>query len=177
MSLILRNLDEKTKRFMLEEVNMDIGTNSLYISDRLNPSGRIQYPDLLTESINNGNDSTLADKLRRGCFNPTYQRRKPKGGFSSVTMPINAPDTLAEGEFNRFYVRALCRIVIDENAGQLKVYRAKHADNPRADSEMKIGQIVNANSLLSDLRRNIGIDTHLGIPAGPNSGLSVELIP
>jgi hypothetical protein len=35
--------------------------------------------------------------------------------------------------------------------------------------------LVNAAALLTDLRGSIGIDTHLGIPGGVNSGLSVRL--
>jgi hypothetical protein len=58
----------------------------------------------------------------------------------------------------------------------LKVYRARYSENPRYESEQKIGSFVDAEKLLADLRNNIGIDTHLGVPGGPNSGLSVELV-
>lgn len=176
MALILRNLDEKTRSVMLDEINFDIDHDSLYISDRLNASGKEEYPRLLMENVKKGNDSSLADRLGRGFFNPTYRRKKPNGGYSEVKMPNNAPESLSEGEFNRFYIRALSKIVIDEGKGQLKVYRAKYSENPRPESEVKIGQIVDPHKLLDDLRNNIGINTSLGIPAGPNSGLSVELI-
>jgi hypothetical protein len=39
-----------------------------------------------------------------------------------------------------------------------------------------IGKIIECDKLLNDLRENIGMDTILGLPPGPNSGLSVELI-
>ena len=40
---------------------------------------------------------------------------------------------------------------------------------------MRVGSAVPTLRLLDDLRANIGVDTALGIPAGPNSGLSVSL--
>lgn len=81
---------------------------------------------------------------------------------------------LAEGEFNRYYIRALCLRAIEEGK-KLKVYRAKEVGNPRSESAVKIGQEVDSQLLLADLRKNIGIDTCFGLPAGPNSGLSVRL--
>ena len=89
-------------------------------------------------------------------------------------MPRNAPLTLAEGEFNRFYIRALCKFAIYNNK-KIRVYRAKTVSNPRIESEEKIGQILDANCLLNDLRQNVGIDTFLGLPS-VNSGLSIEII-
>ena len=92
-------------------------------------------------------------------------------------MPVNAPDVLAEGEFNRFYMRGVCRRAIVESVSKLVVYRAKPVENPRPDSESKLGATVEPSALLADLRANIGIDTFLGLPAGPNSGLCVKLEP
>lgn len=176
MALTLRNLDEQTRAAMLEEVELDINNGKLYISDRLNALGKQRYPELLIENIKKGDDLTLANALKQGLFNSTYQRKKPKGGFSNVTMPSNAPDMLAEGEFNRFYIRGLCKRAVETGNGQLRVYRSRFSQNPRPESERKIGQIVNASELLSDMRNNVGTETYFGVPNGPNSGLSVELI-
>jgi hypothetical protein len=55
------------------------------------------------------------------------------------------------------------------------VYRAKEVVNPRAESVALIGKSLPAKQLLDDLRTNIGTDTALGLPPGPNSGLSVKL--
>ena len=176
MALILKNLNERTREAMLSEVEVDIKNGALYISERLNMHGRELYPVLLIESMKNGDDSTLANALRKGLFNPTYQRRKPKGGFTNAKMPGNAPESLAEGEFNRFYIRALCKIVIETGNGQLRVYRARFSQNPRPESERKIGCVVDAPQLLIDLRNNVGTETYFGVPNGPMSGLSVELI-
>ena len=88
----------------------------------------------------------------------------------------NASEVFAEGEFNRFYIRALCKRVISDNKGRLEIYRAKQVSNPRIESEMMIGRIIDPSKLLDDLRTNIGVDTVLGLPCGPNSGLSIRII-
>jgi hypothetical protein len=57
----------------------------------------------------------------------------------------------------------------------LLVYRAKAVMVPRADSQAMIGIMIDAKALLADLRIHQGVDTALGLPNGPNSGLSVRL--
>ena len=174
MLLELKNLDEITRKLMIDEINMDIKENNLYISDRLNTEGKLIYPKLLIESAESGTDEELAINLKsKNCFKLTCQRRKPKGGFSEAKVPSTAPQTLAEAEFNRFYVRALCLRVIQEKYGCLKVYRARFSENQREESKEKIGKIVDAEELLNDLRKNIGENAYIG---NPNSGLSVEIV-
>jgi hypothetical protein len=92
-------------------------------------------------------------------------------------VPHNAPETLAEGEFNRFYIRAICVIALRRGQTDVEVYRAKDVIKPRPESASKMGSRVDANALLNDLRTSIGVESALGIPAGPNSGLSVRLLP
>lgn len=177
MALQLANLDEHTRTLMVEELDIDVANGDVYLSPRLNHRGRVEYELLLRTAFLAGDDQSLADEIRsRGLLNASEQRRKPSGGFSTARVPVSAPETLAEGEFNRFYVRALCRRVIDEGVGGLEVYRAKTVSNPRSTSEAMIGRRVDADGLLQDLRTHPGVDTSLGLPAGPNSGLSVRLL-
>jgi hypothetical protein len=118
----------------------------------------------------------FAEQLRlNDCFNATFQRKNPKGGFITVRMPFNAAETLAEGEFNRFYIRGLCRRALETGISQLIIYRAKPVENPRSESELRIGATLEAAELLQDLRANIAVETCLGMPPGPNSGLCVKL--
>lgn len=173
MAFTFKNLTNETRRYMAEEVNYDLQKNILYISERLSAVGKSVYPALLLKSIESGTEATLAQSLL-GKFNSTCLRTK--NGISSVVkVPYNQNVTLAEGEFNRFYIRALCRIAIS-NGHKLKIYRAKLSSSPRIESERKIGSFIDPEHLLWDLRNNVGTDTALGLPPGPNSGLSVELV-
>ncbi len=176
MSLHLVDLNDEVRQFMLEEIELDIANNTLYPSKHFNERGHTAYPNMMRECCRAYDDSWLAAGLRaEGCMNATALRRKPKGGYTEVRVPVTAPDTFAEGEFNRFYARALCLTAIKADIPSLQIYRAKAVAIPRPDSEAKIGTLINARALLQDLRTHQGIDTALGLPPGPNSGLSVRL--
>jgi hypothetical protein len=172
MNLI--NLDDLTRGSSVKEIEQDLGRGALYISSRLSAKGAAEYSGLLLSAVRNGTVASLANELRaEGRLNTTEERRKPSGGFTTARIPVNAADMLAEGEFNRFYIRGLCVRAIAEGIPSLVVYRAKHVENPRSASEALIGSLISVDKLLKDLRENIGTDTALGLPAGPNSGLSV----
>jgi hypothetical protein len=176
MGLDYKNLDERTRVRMRAEIDLDVTQKTLYISDNLNQQGRDDYPDLLRAAAASGTDDTLGSELRTRLHTHEKPRRLKSGGFSKPpVMRTNAHEMLAEGEFNRFYIRALCLRAIEDGIPELIVYRAKVVDHPRSESQQKIGQRVPVDALLRDLRTHAGLDTVLGLPAGPNSGLSVRL--
>ncbi len=174
--LNLVNLDQGTRGFMLIELDDDLREARLYFSPRLTPKGVADWPALLRDAIERGSDATLAARLRTaGSLKRTETQRTSKGRTTTAEVPVNAAQTLAEGEFNRFYIRGLCRRVIDKGIGQLMIFRAKDVAARRPESEARIGKMVDPRKLLEDLRMNVGVDPVLGVPAGPNSGLSVRL--
>ena len=155
---------------------MDVDKGSIYFSNYLNETGQSAWPDLLTEAATNGTDDTLATRLRRdGFLKHEVERRKPTGGYTIARVPVTAPETMAEGEFNRYYVRGLCRRAIADGLPALQVYRAKAVMNPRSNSEEKIGTIIGPAVLLDDLRNTTGVEPALGLPPGPNSGLTLRI--
>ena len=161
---------------MLDEIALDVSKGTLYISDRLSAVGRVAYPRLLREAAESHDIAWLASQLRDGRhMNATEQRRKPKGGYTTAAVPVTAPDTLAEGEFNRFYARAICLRAIENKETEVVVFRAKQVSQPRAESVALVGKRLNAQVLLNDLRTHQGMDTAIRLPPGPNSGLSVRL--
>jgi hypothetical protein len=175
MSLRLESINDDVRKFMLQEVEYDSANRNLYKSKHFNDTGNSVYMDLIRQTVQLYDDDWLAERIRVGnCMNRTAIRRKPKGGYTEVKVPLTAPDTFAEGEFNRFYARGLCLHAIDIGVPSLLVYRAKAVMVPRAESEAMIGRLIEANALLQDLRTHQGVDTALGLPNGPNSGLSVR---
>jgi hypothetical protein len=177
MPLSLTNLDQRIRDLMIAEIDFDIAQNTLYISSRLSAVGVTDYPDLLNYAARLADDTGLASQLaQHSRINPTYQRRNPKtGGYTTDTMNRDAHETLAEGEFNRFYIRALCRRAIDDRIQSLIICRVKLVANPRPGSVAREGASVDPKNLLADLRANPGVETALQIPGGPNSGLSARL--
>src|SRR5262245_16731617 len=106
MALNFPNLDETTRQFMLEEIEYDIAQSKLYYSSRLSPAGKQLYPDMLRRAAGKGTNLTFAGEIRvPGRLNKTEERKALKGGVAIAQMPVTAADTLAESEFNRFYMR------------------------------------------------------------------------
>lgn len=176
MGLNYLNLDAATRSLMDAEIDLDIAKGTLYKSENLSPQGVAAYPGLIKNAAANGTDDSLAAAIRP-LLNSHEKPRQLKSGAFSVppVMRINAHEMLAEGEFNRFYIRAICLRALQSGATSVEVYRAKQVQNPRSESVAKVGTRVSAQALLDDLRAHPGIDTALGLPPGPNSGLSVRL--
>jgi hypothetical protein len=176
MSLYLVDLDERTRRLMLAELAYDMAQNQLHISPYLSPQGQHDYPNLLREALEHGDDATLGEALRKmRRIDRTGHRRLPTGGYMIVSVPHNAAETIAESEFNRYYIRALSRRAIEEGIEELIVYRAKPVQEPRPESEALVETSVDPAVLLRDLRDHPGEVPDLGIPGGPNSGITVRL--
>jgi hypothetical protein len=178
MGLAYENLDADTRKYMLEEIDMDVQAGTVYISRFLNPLGCARWPTLLREAASSGNDDGLAAAIMTDqCLHTQYEKKKPKGGTTWASVPYTASQTMGEGEFNRYYARGLCRRAIAEGVKELEVYRAKSVAVPRFDSQAKVGTLVDAELILADLRTTQGVEPALGLPPGPNSGLTLRLPP
>lgn len=174
MGLNYMNLDERTRELMLAEIDHD--GQALYSSENLSPVGKTDYPGLLRDAARRGSDDELAREIQTRLNSHEKPRTNKSGTTTTPRMRKNAHEMLAEGEFNRFYIRALCLRAIEDSIPHLIVYRAKQVRNARSASEAKIGTQVDPNALLQDLRSSAnGLDTALELPPGPNSGLSVRL--
>jgi hypothetical protein len=177
MALYLINLDERTRELMLEELDYDEERNQLHISPYLSNQGVYDYPALLRRALTEGDPESLAAALsEQRRIARTSDRRKPSGGYTIVTIPENAAEMIANDAYNRYYIRAVARRALEEGKQQVVVYRARPVDTPREESEERLETTVDAAALLEDLRRNTGADRpEMGIPSGPNSGISVYL--
>ena len=177
MALYFENLDDRTRKLMLDEMEYDIEHDQLHISPFLSGQGERDYANLLREALQSGNDETLAQSLRvHRRILKTLPRRNPKGGYSIAATAENAAEVLAESEFNRYYIRGLARRAIEDGVQQLVVYRAKPVRNPRPESEARVETAISPQEILDDLRSHPGDERPtLGVPSGPNSGLSVRL--
>lgn len=174
MGLNYLSLDATTRQYMLAEFKYDLDCDNCYLSKRFNDFGKTCFVEIMPSHIKEGSDDTLAEALKiKDCF-LTHEERRTKSGTILAKIPDTASQTFAEGEFNRFYIRSICLRAMEENKAII-VYRARISTNPRSDSEFLIGQTPSPESLLNDLRNNKGIDTSLGLPNGPNSGLSIKL--
>ncbi len=176
MAMDFRNLDERTRAFMAQEVERDLSRGSLYTSKRFNDKGKQEYPSLLLEAVKFHDGDWLALQLyARGLLAHGETRRLPKEIIAVAQVPTTAGVILAEGEFNRYYMRGVCRAALEAGITEVVVYRAKRVDRPRPESQAMLGKKIPAAALLEDLRAVPGTRSRYGIPSGPNSGLTLRL--
>lgn len=159
-------IPSEVRQLMVEEIALDHSMGGLYQSPRLTSIGAQDWPSLLMTAATNHSDGWLASQLR----DSTRMRVSEVTRTGTRQVPHSAPETLAEGEFNRYLCRAVCRASIEWGPGVVLVYRAKYVDEPRASSEALIGAKLDARQLLEQLRTRTA-----NVPGGPNSGLSVRL--
>ena len=174
MGIRYENLDSVTRGYMLEEIQL----GGHYESPRLTQEGLSAWPELMLQAAQGHDDDWLAQQL----LSKGYLRSEESYTRDGVTRSgrINQPHAaqqLGEGEFNRYYIRGLCRRAESEGKNKLIIYRGKEVNNPRPESEEKIGSAVSTEMLLSTLRKNdfVTIEDAIGIPGGPNSGLTCRL--
>jgi hypothetical protein len=176
MPFEFENLDDLTRSLMLDEVGIDLASGPLYESVRLTDAGAGAWENLFRAACQAGDDVTLVAAL--GVPGGPYidaLEPNPRAPGESKRVPSNAAATMAEGEFNRYYIRALCRRAMTDGA-RVQVYRARFSRNPDPESEAKIGTEPDPAAVLADLRASQGVATALGLPSHPNSGLSIRLL-
>jgi len=178
MALALENLDDAARQAMRGEIEDDIEAGRLYLSSRLSAEGALDYPGLLLAAAESTDDDWLAGQLAQPGRMVAFELGRSKTGRQfRKRIPRDAPITLAEGEFNRYYLRGLCRVAQKAGEEELEIYRAKSVRISRPESRRLVGRLISAPDLLKDLRDHPGVDTALGLPPGPNSGLSARRIP
>lgn len=177
----LPDLDATTRFYMRAEVESDRASEALFISNRLSPSGRVEYPELLLKAIDAGTPDTLAVALLQNWrLNLWETVRDQRGRVRRKRVPYNAADTLAFREFNRYYVRGLCARAEAQDVARVEVYRAKAMGRPQAELQPHIGKLLDPKALLQHLRAHHdpkAVDVALGASGGSVSGLTVRLHP
>lgn len=168
------NLDSETRRFMIEAIEEAEATNNIYKSTRFNSKGNIQWIPLLKEAANNHNEHWLAYQLEANALMRDYENAQtPSGGYTTKHVPHTAAETMAEGQFNRFYILGLCKRAKNEGIPELEIYRAKQSSDPRAESQALIGTKLSIDEIENHLK--VTADSFRSQLVKPNSGLSVKI--
>lgn len=199
MARKLEDLDEQTRRWMLEELQYDLDHDSLYVSPLLSERGRREYATILKEALERHDPQWLASSLGSGDrFELTQGSRHamtrrtaaqrtaeapPDSRLEEVT--VDAPVALAEGEFTRYHARGLCRRALAEGLEELELYKIDEAVTagfvirqmvgvkaPRGEP-LTAGTRVDPRELLPELRKNPEDELNVGAPGA--SGLAVRL--
>jgi hypothetical protein len=170
VALRYENLDDKTRAYMLAEYDMDSATGRVYVCKRLSDEGRRAFPALLRQAIAEHDDAWLSGRLRALTLVTTYSGTGPLGIGEQV------PEIIAEGEFNRYYMRGLCARAVHEGVEQLQVYRAKVVATRKTSLLQHIGQMVSPAKILAEFHTAHRSDPALASPYGADTGLSMRLV-
>ena len=154
-------LDAETRALMTSELDLDITQHgSPYAgSGTLTPKGEADYPDLLRSAIASGSEVDLVASLRRD-------------GRESPDRVDNAL-RLGRSEFNRYYIRAICRRATAHGTTEVVVYRARESESHRSGSDELVGTTQSAPRILASVRASQGGDAATGI-GRVNSGITVR---
>jgi hypothetical protein len=175
LTLNLENLNDDVRTFMLAEVEQDEASGSLYMSKRFNAHGHEVYPALLKEAIQRHDDAWLANELLKANAFKAVEHGSAWGKPSMGRVDRTAHETLAEGQFNTFYMRGLCRYAVAHGITTLEFYRAGEVFQERPESHARVGQQFSPETILRDLAAPFGTRTETGLPPEPNSTLSLRI--
>jgi len=174
MPLKYDNLDPITRRHSVAELDADIASGSFHASDRLRPTAIADYQRLLRDALRYYDDLWLEE--RSGDLIVDFEPRQTRtGGQTTAKVPEMASRMLAEGDFNRYYMRGVALRAIEEGRPTLEVYRARLSLEPRPESAVLEGSELSARDVLDYLRGKRTEDPATIGLARPNSGLSVRL--
>ena len=175
MPLQYENLDPTTRRHALAELDKDLASGDFHASERLRPTAIAEYQRYLHEAIRYYDDRWLEEHASDLLvdFEP---RRTRTGGQTTAKLPDMAARMLAEGDFNRYYMRGLAQRAIDEGRQVVEVYRARLSLEPRTESAQLEGSRLPAQEVLRHLRGESVSEPAVGALGRINSGLSVRLV-
>src|SRR5215217_404877 len=106
MPLHYENLDPVTRRYALSELDRDIENGTFHASERLRPEAVAEYRRLLHEAIRYYDDRWLEEHAEDLVIEREPRRTK-SGGVVEAKVPSMATRMLAEGDFNRYYMRGI----------------------------------------------------------------------
>ena len=175
MPLQYENLDPATRRLALAELDGDLESGAFHASERLRPTAIAEYQRLLREAILYYDDRWLEERAS-DLLVDFEMRRTPSGGQTTAKLPDMADRMLAEGDFNRYYMRGVCRRAIEEHRQVVEVYRARVSIEPRRDSAELEGHRLPARDVLEYLRGARTDEPTVTALGRPNSGLSLRLV-
>lgn len=169
-----KNLDDTTRASMLQAIEEADMTGNIYYSSRFNQAGKDQWLSLLKQAADKHNEHWLAYQLETNRLMKDFESfSTPSGGYTTKHVPHTAAETMAEGQFNRFYILGLCKRARDEEISQLIIYRAKQRDKPRSESQRLIGSHLSVEEIEKQLKNTK--ESFKSQLVQPNSGLSVKL--
>ena len=175
MPLKYENLDPATRRFAIAELDSDLESGAFHASERLRPTAIADYQHLLREAVRYYDDLWL-EQHAADLLVEVESRTSRAGTQTTARVPEMAARMLAEGDFNRYYMRGVALRALEEDRRVVEVYRARLSLDPRPESAEVEGQRLPAGDVLEYLRGQRSEESATARLGRPNSGLSIRLV-
>jgi hypothetical protein len=170
-------IEPETRNYMIQELDFDIVNNSLYINPFLKKDSETLYLSLLHTALTIGNPESFAAAITANDLLIERHIYTKEGREIEARVPATFNATLAAGEFNRYFMRAVCLTALQQGKPVVEIYRAKAVGKPRQQTDDRLGHRIDPQVLLADLRQtNFENPSVFGL-GGPNSGLSIRIPP
>ncbi len=160
---------------MLAELDFDISNNKAYINPFLKQGNGPRYLELLRAALASGSVESFAAAIAANDLLIDKHTYTKEGREIEARVPAVFNTTLAAGEFNRYYMRALCVLAKQQEKPFVEIYRAKAVKTARLEKDDRIGRRIEPQVLLADLRQTSFESPSAFDLGGPNSGLSIRI--
>src|SRR5204863_6219828 len=134
-------LASELRTFMLEELLWALQQGKFYYSKRFTQLGHNGYPALLHEALANGTPETLIRALSAP-------------GLFLAGASQNAAEIFGWDEFNKYYMRALCRWALMHPEYELVMARGRMSKTQRDTSQAQLGTKKDPQQFLNQLRNS-----------------------
>ena len=173
MAMKFEELDDITRRYMLDEFDEEEARGNPYRAKGLSAVGSTEFSGLMRQAIRFGNEETLITSL----LHPSYWYPTEPYTRNGVTQQrrVNVQQTaerLGLTEFNTWYVRGLSKKFIVEGVDRCQIYRASEPKwrEPGECSEHE-GQVLSVVEIYNGHRAKYwpepGKPYAMSIPFGP----------
>jgi hypothetical protein len=169
------SLDPVTRRYALAELDADLASDKFHISERLRPTAIEEYKRYFRDAIRYYDDRWLEEHASDLLVDFEHRRTR-SGGQTTAKIPEMATRMMAEGDFNRYYMRGVALRAMEEGRDVVEVYRARLSLEPRKESAELEGHRLPAREVLEYLRGESSENPDVAALGRTNSGLSVRLI-
>lgn len=165
------SLDPELRQAMLAELDADVAAGRVYLSPRLNFAGEEHWEPLLRAAVERHDACWLAENLEAY----KYLRKTEKQRFVTARIPFEAPQTLADSEFNRYYSRALCQRALAANQTHVVVRAGRDLSQAPEKARELVGRSFAASELHASLQTAKSVDEALKLRCFEPTGLTVAL--
>lgn len=172
MGMTFEELDAVTRGCMLREFDAEEAGPRPYRGKGLSPAGVAAVPGLIRDALTSGTEETLIAALAHPDFwNLTEAYVRNGVTRERGVNARQAAERLGLTEFNAWYVRGLCRRLLDEGVGECQAYRGAQPKWEPGECQEHDGQVYPVAVIHRGHRARYwpepGDPTATSIPFGP----------